>query len=312
MLLLLTLVLVIIFLHSSNSMMTLTSVEFSSVIILLLMGTSGTKESNSALNYLFRFRMFFGCLLFSDVLIGASINVDAIFLVGSVMGVSVVAFLSKLPAFSLHQWLPRAHVECTAMRSAILRGVFLKLRSRILNYTLTVRLLPLGLLLRLVSVVVMFSTVDFKIFVAFSSISHMTAIFTRVYLNMPIRVFVYLVVHTLLSAAMFWLYSKEYERVRTRLFTTFRIYSTVWLMFLWLGLPFFPVFITELRVVSTFFNLSFTAVVLLFSLLLLFCLVLLAFVNGGVITRRSVIVSTHRKYHLFERTLIFFLGWVLI
>ena len=293
-------------------MATLTSVEFSPIIILLLMGTSGTKESNSALNYLFRFRMFFGCLLFSDVLIGASINVDAIFLMGSVMRVSVIAFLSKLPAFSLHQWLPRAHVECTAMRSAILRRVFLKLRSRILNYTLSVRLLPIGLLLGLISVIVMFSTVDFKIFVAFSSISHMTAIFTRVYLNMPIGVYVYLVVHTLLSAAMFWLYSKEYERVGTRLFTTFRVYSTVWLMFLWLRLPFFPVFITELRVVTTFFNLSLTRVAVLFTLLLLFCVVLLAFVNGGVITRRSVLVSTHRKYHLFECTLIFLLGWCLI
>ena len=293
-------------------MATLTSVEFSPIIILLLMGTSGTKESNSALNYLFRFRMFFGCLLFSDVLIGASINVDAIFLMRSVMRVSVIAFLSKLPAFSLHQWLPRAHVECTAMRSAILRRVFLKLRSGILNYTLSVRLLPIGLLLRLISVIVMFSTVDFKIFVAFSSISHMTAIFTRVYLNMPIGVYVYLVVHTLLSAAMFWLYSKEYERVGTRLFTTFRVYSTVWLMFLWLRLPFFPVFITELRVVTTFFNLSLTRVAVLFTLLLLFCVVLLAFVNGGVITRRSVLVSTHRKYHLFECTLIFLLGWCLV
>ena len=293
-------------------MATLTSVEFSPIIILLLMGTSGTKESNSALNYLFRFRMVFGCLLFSDVLIGASINVDAIFLMRSVMRVSVIAFLSKLPAFSLHQWLPRAHVECTAMRSAILRRVFLKLRSRILNYTLSVRLLPIGLLLGLISVIVMFSTVDFKIFVAFSSISHMTAIFTRVYLNMPMGVYVYLVVHTLLSAAMFWLYSKEYERVGTRLFTTFRVYSTVWLMFLWLRLPFFPVFITELRVVTTFFNLSLTRVAVLFTLLLLFCVVLLAFVNGGVITRRSVLVSTHRKYHLFECTLIFLLGWCLI
>lgn len=293
-------------------MATLTSVEFSPIIILLLMGTSGTKESNSALNYLFRFRMFFGCLLFSDVLIGVSINVDAIFLMRSVMRVSVIAFLSKLPAFSLHQWLPRAHVECTAMGSAILRRVFLKLRSGILNYTLSVRLLPIGLLLGLISVIVMFSTVDFKIFVAFSSISHMTAIFTRVYLNMPIGVYVYLVVHTLLSAAMFWLYSKEYERVGTRLFTTFRVYSTVWLMFLWLRLPFFPVFITELRVVTTFFNLSLTRVAVLFTLLLLFCVVLLAFVNGGVITRRSVLVSTHRKYHLFECTLIFLLGWCLI
>merc|ERR1712002_344595 len=302
----------IIFMHSTNSLTTLTMVEMSPLLILLLMGTSGTKESNSALNYLFGFGMFFGCLLFADVLMGVSINLDATFFAGSLMGLSLVAFLSKLPVFRLHQWLPRAHVECTAMGSSILGGVFLKLGAGVLNYGLPLSLLPFRLLLGLISTLVMLSTVDFKIFVAFSSISHMTAIFTRVYLNMPIRVFVYLVVHTLLSAAMFWLYSKEYERVRTRLFTTFRIYSTVWLMFLWLGLPFFPVFITELRVVSTFFNLSFTAVVLLFSLLLLFCLVLLAFVNGGVITRRSVIVSTHRKYHLFESTLIFFLGWILI
>merc|ERR1719462_944422 len=295
--------------HSTNSLTTLTMVEMSPLLILLLMGTSGTKESNSALNYLFGFGMFFGCFLFADVLMGVSINLDATFFAGSLMGLSLVAFLSKLPVFRLHQWLPRAHVECTAMGSSILGGVFLKLGAGVLNYGLPLSLLPVRLLLGLISTLVMLSTVDFKIFVAFSSISHMTAIFTRVFLNMPIGVYVYLVVHTLLSAAMFWLYSKEYERVGTRLFTTFRVYSTVWLMFLWLRLPFFPVFITELRVVTTFFNLSLTRVAVLFTLLLLFCVVLLAFVNGGVITRRSVLVSTHRKYHLFECTLIFLLGW---
>lgn len=276
------------------------------------MGTSGTKESNSALNYLFRFRMFFGCFLFADVLMGVSINIDATFLVGSFMGLSLVAFLSKLPVFSLHQWLPRAHVECTAMGSSILRGVFLKLGARVLNYSLPLSLLPFRLFLRLISTFVMFSTVDFKIFVAFSSISHMTAIFTGVFLNMPSGVYIYLVVHTLLSAAMFWLYSKEYEVVGSRLFILFGAFSSVWTMFLWLRLPFFPVFITELGVVNTFFNVSALGALTLFSLLVMFCIVLLAFVNGGIITGRSSLVTSHRKYHLFECTLIFLLGWILV
>ena len=298
--------------HSTNSLTTLTMVEMSPLLILLLMGTSGTKESNSALNYLFGFGMFFGCFLFADVLMGVSINLDATFFAGSLMGLSLVAFLSKLPVFRLHQWLPRAHVECTAMGSSILGGVFLKLGAGVLNYGLPLSLLPFRLLLGLISTLVMLSTVDFKIFVAFSSISHMTAIFTRVFLNMPVRVFIYLVVHTLLSAAMFWLYSKEYEVVGTRLFVVFGVFSSVWTMFLWLGLPFFPVFITELRVVNTFFNISLLAALILFSLLVMFCIVLLAFVNGGIITGRSALVSSHRKYHLFECSALFLMGWVLI
>ena len=305
-------VLVIGFLNSSNALVTLTAVEFSPILILLLMGTSGTKESNSALNYLFRFGMFFGCLLFADVLMRVSINMDATFLVRSAMRLALVAFLSKLPVFGLHQWLPRAHVECTAMRSSILGGVFLKLGAGVLNYSLPVRLLPAGLTLRVLATLVMFSTVDFKIFVAFSSISHMTAIFTGVFVNMPTRVYIYLVVHTLLSAAMFWLYSKEYEVLGTRLFVTFRVFSSVWTMFLWLRLPFFPVFITELGVVVTFFNVSAMGAMLLFSLLVLFCIVLLAFVNRGVITGRSRGVTSHRKYHLLECTLIFLVGWTLV
>merc|ERR1712220_40068 len=117
-------------------------------------------------------------------------------------------------------------------------------------------------------------------------------------INMPIRVYIYLVVHTLLSAAMFWLYSKEYESLGTRLYVTFGTFSSVWTMFLWLRLPFF----TVLGVVVTFFNVSVMGAVVLFSLLVLFCIVLLAFVNGGIITGRSRSVTSHRKYHLSECT----------
>merc|ERR1711892_1041962 len=169
------------------------------------------------------------------------------------------------------------------MGSAILGGVFLKLRVALLNYELPTSFIAGGLMLALVATLVMMSTVDFKIFVAFSSISHMTLIFTGFYTNIYTGVLIYLVVHTLLSAAMFWLYSKEYGAVRTRLFSTFGSYSSSWLMFLWLGLPFFPVFITELFVMAMFSYVTTVGFFLLFSVLFLFCVVLLSFINRRVV-----------------------------
>jgi len=102
------------------------------------------------------------------------------------------------------------------MGSAILGGVFLKLGVRILIYEFPFKLgILVGLIVALVSIVVMASTVDFKIFVAFSSIAHMSLLFTGFHVSIYSGVVIYLVVHTLLSAAMFWLYSKEYRVVGT-------------------------------------------------------------------------------------------------
>jgi len=300
------------YLFCSNEMMFFSSVEVSSIMILLLTGISSTKESSSALNYLLSFGMLFGCFIFIDVLLGAKVSLHTVFLVGGVLRLSVIAFSSKLPLLGLHQWLPRAHVECTAMGSAVLRRVFLKLGVALLNYELPHRFVACGLLLALVSTFIMMATVDFKIFVAFSSISHMTLVFTRFYVNIYSGVLIYLVVHTLLSAAMFWLYSKEYGVLGTRLFSTFGSYSSSWLMFLWLGLPFFPVFITELFVMSMFNYLTVLGFVLLFAVLFLFCTVLLAFINGGVVSSSSGYSTGVRKYHLMECSLVFVVGWILI
>jgi NADH:ubiquinone oxidoreductase subunit 4 (subunit M) len=290
----------------------LSSVEFSSVLILLLTGATSTKESKSALNYLLAFGMVFGCFLFVDVLLRSKVSLHTLFVSRGVLGLSVIAFSSKLPLMGLHQWLPRAHVECTAMGSAVLRGVFLKLRVAMLNYQMPFSFIAVRLVLTFISTVVMASTVDFKIFVAFSSISHMTLVFTGFYTNIYVRVLIYLVVHTLLSAAMFWLYSKEYGSVGTRLFSTFGGYSSSWLMFLWLGLPFFPVFITELFVMAMFSYMTRLGFVLLFTVLFLFCVVLLAFINRGVVASGSVYVTSQRKFHLMECSLIFIVGWILI
>ena len=306
------LLLVAIYLFCSSELYFLSSVEFSSVLILLLTRVSSTKESKSALNYLLAFGMVFGCFIFIDVLLGSKVSLHTLYVTSGLLGLSIVAFSSKLPIMGLHQWLPRAHVECTAMGSAVLGGVFLKLRVAMLNYQLSFSFVAIGLLLALVSTLVMAATVDFKIFVAFSSISHMTLVFTGFYINIYTRVLIYLVVHTLLSAAMFWLYSKEYGAVRTRLFSTFGSYSSSWLMFLWLGLPFFPVFITELFVMTMFGYMTSLGFFLLFVVLFLFCTVLLAFINGGVVTSESFYVVSQRKFHLTECSLIFAIGWVLV
>lgn len=304
--------LIISFLFYSNELVFLTSVEVSAVLILLLTGSSSTKESSSALNYLLSFGMLFRCFLFIDVILGSKVTLHTMYVVRGLLGLSVVTFCSKLPVLGLHQWLPRAHVECTAMGSAILGGVFLKLRVALLNYELPTSFIAGGLMLALVATLVMMSTVDFKIFVAFSSISHMTLIFTGFYTNIYMGVLIYLVVHTLLSAAMFWLYSKEYGAVRTRLFSTFGSYSSSWLMFLWLGLPFFPVFITELFVMAMFSYVTTVGFFLLFSVLFLFCVVLLSFINRRVVASTSSYTLGVRKYHLVECTVIFTVGWILI
>lgn len=39
----------------------------------------------------------------------------------------IMAFLIKLPVFSFHLWLPKAHVESSTVGSMVLAGVLLKL-----------------------------------------------------------------------------------------------------------------------------------------------------------------------------------------
>lgn len=55
------------------------------------------------------------------------LSVDQIF---SVLGfVSLVPFLAKIPAYLLHAWLPKAHVEASTPGSIVLAGSVIKLGS---------------------------------------------------------------------------------------------------------------------------------------------------------------------------------------
>nr|YP_010490456.1 NADH dehydrogenase subunit 4 [Ibla cumingi]UWM12942.1 NADH dehydrogenase subunit 4 [Ibla cumingi] len=96
---------------------------------------------------------------------------------------SVFAFLVKLPAYFVHLWLPKAHVEAPVSGSMMLAGVMLKLgcygmmRLFVLFDGMVVwvssMLVSLGLLGGLMVSLICLRQVDYKALIAYSSVSHM-------------------------------------------------------------------------------------------------------------------------------------------
>nr|QLM02029.1 NADH dehydrogenase subunit 4 [Capitulum mitella] len=96
---------------------------------------------------------------------------------------SIFAFLVKLPAFYMHLWLPKAHVEAPVSGSMMLAGVLLKLgcygMMRLMMFfegmvmMLSSMLLSLGLLGGLAVSAICLRQVDLKALIAYSSVSHM-------------------------------------------------------------------------------------------------------------------------------------------
>lgn len=95
---------------------------------------------------------------------------------------SIFAFLVKLPAFYVHLWLPKAHVEAPVAGSIILAGVLLKLGCygiiRLISFFqgkvafLRRVLVSLGLLGGLAVSLICLRQVDLKALIAYSSVSH--------------------------------------------------------------------------------------------------------------------------------------------
>ena len=220
-------------------------------LIFVLGNLSGTKEVLSASLYLVAYGVFFSLFLLIDLVLGMGHIFNYLFLRG--LGLRVLTFYAKLPIYRFHHWLPKAHVECVAWRSAILAGILLKFRSySILGHKVFFLLRGLFCLKCLYD---MWHTSDFKVWVAFSSISHITVVFSRFILFFEMSYVYYFAPHTLLSSLMFFYYSKDYYILRSRNYYYFSTSFYFYLSVVWCGIPIYLNFLPELMVLLSFFKL---------------------------------------------------------
>nr|QNV11934.1 NADH dehydrogenase subunit 4 [Planorbarius corneus] len=142
-----------------------------------------------------------------------------------------LAFLVKMPMYSLHLWLPKAHVEASLAGSMILAGVLLKLGgygliqmnnlfdlsgSKSCSLLLIMSLSMWGGLL---ASMMCMRQVDMKAFVAYSSVAHMALVVVGI-LNDQIwgivSALITMFAHGLSSSALFCMTYFTYVKVHSR------------------------------------------------------------------------------------------------
>nr|YP_009104689.1 NADH dehydrogenase subunit 4 [Damithrax spinosissimus]AIT75856.1 NADH dehydrogenase subunit 4 [Damithrax spinosissimus] len=142
---------------------------------------------------------------------------------------SIMAFLVKLPMYTFHLWLPKAHVEAPVAGSMILAGVLLKLGGygliRILslfqssNKELSWVFMSMGLIGGAMVSLMCLRQVDMKSLIAYSSVAHMGLVLCGVvtfsYWGFSGGVVV-MVGHGLCSSGLFCLANIIYERLGSR------------------------------------------------------------------------------------------------
>lgn len=142
--------------------------------------------------------------------------------------ISYLAFLTKLPIFFLHIWLPKAHVEAPVYGSIILAGVILKLGTyglikiiqvyylNKINITWGVTLL---VFFSVISGIICLFSVDLKVIIAISSVSHITFLVSAFFLaelESLRALIINAISHGFISSNIFYILNCSYERIKRR------------------------------------------------------------------------------------------------
>jgi NADH-quinone oxidoreductase subunit M len=211
-----------------------------------------------------------------EELIGTEMSVITGFLL---MSGFLAAFLVKLPAVPIHNWLPDAHTEAPTAGSLILAGLLLKTGAYgLLRFVLplfpgpSAAFAPVGMILGIAGILygakLAYSQTDLKRLVAYTSVSHMGFILLGVYAFNTIAlqgVVIQIIAHAISTGALFILVGQLQERVHTRdinrmggLWKQVPVMGSMGLVFALasLGLPGFGNFVAEFLVMAGLFKVN--------------------------------------------------------
>lgn len=224
--------------------------------------------------------------------------------------ITIFPFLVKSPIYTVHLWLPKAHVEAPVSGSIILAGILLKLggyglfrvvrKFSFIAYKLNLPVTILSLWGGCIASLLCLRQTDIKGLIAYSSISHMglatAGIITQTLWGWT-RALLLIIAHGLISSALFAIANIVYETSHTRnlfllkglinLFPSF----TLWWFILRarnLGAPPSINMLAETMLITSVISYSFIASALLLLIIIFttaYCLTLYSSTQYGTLRR---------------------------
>ena len=159
----------------------------------------------------------------------------------------ITAFLVKLPLFSVHLWLPKAHVEAPVAGSIILAAILLKLGGygltrmviifRYINKILVNPIMSIAIVGGVITSLICLRQSDIKSIIAYSSIGHIGLMVAGVLTNSKLGVqagLSIIIAHGIRSSAIFCIANINYGMTQTRRITlTKGILTIIPILSLW-------------------------------------------------------------------------------